>query len=517
MANPYKELPKKLEDDLNEVKYYRRKSSNPTVDKLLNNNNENYLNYQSSTDDIHSHHPKVSKQPSLQRVFDDSYENKMYDEIFGGLLPSANRAKLPAGSGFEATRRSTSQEKDFTSSLINRLKVLESENKEQRKQLSQQIAENLKLEEKVRIFEESTSKQQKDHISKAQHLSRENRRLQQQIYEMESFLADYGLTWVGSQPDADTQTESEREEEKQGDMEGHLVSFIDFERRIKELNDVIYSDPAQIRAEKKKARLVSASELAEKIVVTYYADGLMINRGPFRPTASESYKSFVQDIMDGYFPSEFRQTFPDGVLFDLRNREHVRFEEEKEGDFMSVSDFLRRLPKTMIKNGDVIDLHKDVRMRLSLDGPVSDLMRGEREGEVASGHQENRHLNHQIITLPTEAGDEQLEQHQQQPQQLSTTKIQVKWKDSTSFIVRMYNYQTIGDLRKVLLQYHNKNNHSNSSSSNSAGSNSQRRRDSSAPSFELIRSFPTRKLEDHETFQSADLVPNGILHTHFLK
>ncbi|KAK0339622.1 UBX domain-containing protein 11, partial [Friedmanniomyces endolithicus] len=128
---------------------------------------------------------------------------------------------------------------------------------------------------------------------------------------------------------------------------------------IKELNDVIYSDPAQIRAEKKKARLVSASELAEKIVVTYYADGLMINRGPFRPTASDSYKSFVQDIMDGYFPSEFRQTFPDGVLFDLRNRENVRFEEEKEGDFMSVSDFLRRLPKTMIKNGDVIDLHKD--------------------------------------------------------------------------------------------------------------------------------------------------------------
>jgi len=58
-----KELPKKLEDDLNNVKYYKYTTEN----NKDNNNNE-----------------KTSQK--LIKFFDDSIEKTMYDEVFGPLL-----------------------------------------------------------------------------------------------------------------------------------------------------------------------------------------------------------------------------------------------------------------------------------------------------------------------------------------------------------------------------------------------------------------------------------------------
>ena len=57
-----KELPKKLEDDLNNVKYYKY-----TTENNKDNNNE-----------------KTSQK--LTKFFDDSIEKTMYDEVFGPLL-----------------------------------------------------------------------------------------------------------------------------------------------------------------------------------------------------------------------------------------------------------------------------------------------------------------------------------------------------------------------------------------------------------------------------------------------
>jgi hypothetical protein len=127
-----KDLPKRLEEDLKNVKNYRRSPLN-----------ENAMNYLSSGDDS-------ARRPSLKKVFDDSAESKMYDEIFGGVLNT--KSKLPTGSGFEAARKSSSQEKDFTATLLSRLKILEEESKESRKKLAEEISRNIKLEGEISVL-----------------------------------------------------------------------------------------------------------------------------------------------------------------------------------------------------------------------------------------------------------------------------------------------------------------------------------------------------------------------------
>jgi len=49
--------------------------------------------------------------------------------------------------------------------------------------------------------------------------------------------------------------------------------------------------------------------------MTFYANGMMLFSGPFRPYTDPLTQQFIQDITDGYFPSELQQKYPDGVPF----------------------------------------------------------------------------------------------------------------------------------------------------------------------------------------------------------
>ena len=85
----------------------------------------------------------------------------------------------------------------------------------------------------------------------------------------------------------------------------------------------------------------------------------MVQRGPFRSCDSASYASFLRDIMDGYFPSEFRGAHPDGVFLDLVDRSGQVYTPGCPDDVsarMDKDQLLRRLPKTVIRKGQV-DIH----------------------------------------------------------------------------------------------------------------------------------------------------------------
>lgn len=435
--NP-KEIPKKLEDDLKNVKYYRKRD-------------ENVLNYQHSSDDLHH--------PPLRKVFDDSAESKMYDEIFGGLLNS--KSKLPAGSGFDATRRSSSQEKDFTSSLIQHLKVVESEAKESRKRLAEELAKNIKLEDEISILKVAQSNGKL--VEQMQHLQRENTLLKKEVYEMKEFLADYGLEWVGN---GNISLDSAVEEDS---TLKHIVDFETLQKCITKLNQVLYEEPAQIVTDKnssRKARLVHAGEIFQKMQVTYFQDGLLINRGPFRPCNSASYHTFVQDIIDGYFPSELREEFPDGVIFDLIDKRSVMYASDLH--FLSSKDFLAKLPKNIIKDGEIFDIQKDLKLKL----------KKEEDRQCLPSDNRNR-----IVKLSTDLDDETLPR----------TTIHIKWKNGITLHVEMYAMATVGNLIAII-----------------------RKELSESNEFELRTTFPPKLLHNDETFIDANLFPNGFVHTKFL-
>ena len=132
-------------------------------------------------------------------------------------------------------------------------------------------------------------------------------------------------------------------------------------------------------------------------------------QGPFRPFSDPTTRQCVQDLMDGYYPSELQTRYPDGVPFKLTDSRDVTFKlreyadifpgsgrqlggergpskllpsganlrqqngrgeqaqahAEKEtsvlpGPKVSVENFLSRLPASVVKGGRMLDIRAGV-------------------------------------------------------------------------------------------------------------------------------------------------------------
>jgi len=46
---------------------------------------------------------------------------------------------------------------------------------------------------------------------------------------------------------------------------------------------------------------------------------MTVKEGPLRSYDNPITSSFIHDILDGYFPSELQQEFPDGVPFTVNH------------------------------------------------------------------------------------------------------------------------------------------------------------------------------------------------------
>ena len=57
-----------------------------------------------------------------------------------------------------------------------------------------------------------------------------------------------------------------------------------------------------------------------------FRDGFQLRGGPLRSYQQSSNRSFVKDLLDGYFPFELKREFPEGVPFKLVDQTHVAFD-----------------------------------------------------------------------------------------------------------------------------------------------------------------------------------------------
>lgn len=44
-----------------------------------------------------------------------------------------------------------------------------------------------------------------------------------------------------------------------------------------------------------------------------YANGVLLGGGPFRPYSDSECAQLVRDLLDGYFPSELQERYPNGI------------------------------------------------------------------------------------------------------------------------------------------------------------------------------------------------------------
>eukprot|EP00937_MAST-01D_sp_MAST-1D-sp2_P006952 g6952.t1 len=168
-----------------------------------------------------------------------------------------------------------------------------------------------------------------------------NSALEEQLADMKRFLSDYGLVWVGdrggsARAGSEADTQGSRAEAKCGaagaratdggraaagarakagdgadGQAGFSFDFDLFFEGLERLNSLAGAHIAKVTAEGGVHKL----KCPEGIPLAVYRDGLFLQRGPLRAYAARHTQAFVNDVMDGYYPTEFREEYPDGVVF----------------------------------------------------------------------------------------------------------------------------------------------------------------------------------------------------------
>jgi hypothetical protein len=467
----------------------------------------------------------------VREVFDDSKEKAMYDEMFGGLL-NQNRERpsyLQHSSSVSGSRNdllavrdenATSKPVDNSLVYIKRLEQAEAEAKVLRSSLAKATLvndeltkENKRLKARVDLFDTNG-----DILSENRQLRNENDALQEELMNIHNFLADYGLEWVGPEA-ADAAVESYKDKEenlvitKEG-LEQRVKLHEKLAAKVKIMNDQLYSEPAVVKTTDgseggiRRARLVHGAEDKETMKCTLYYNGLMVNRGPFRYSSSPSYSAFVNDLLDGYFPSEYKSLYPDGVLFDLFDKHDVIFTEGAGGELggdgfslaaddygkqMKGSQLLNRLPKVVVKNGQIVNIRDEIGERLNgVAGPSAGA-----DSKAAGGANPAKGTTKQPIILDSPAAV-----CSDSADDVATIQIRFTGVAGSGVNVlqtRMFSFDNVKDLAIMVCKFHNE-------SADSKGN-----ADISPVQLEIRTTYPARKLDLDESIDEAGLVPNGTL------
>uniref|UniRef100_A0A3Q3LJ82 UBX domain-containing protein 11 n=1 Tax=Labrus bergylta TaxID=56723 RepID=A0A3Q3LJ82_9LABR len=212
---------------------------------------------------------------------------------------------------------------------------------------------------------------------------------------LQSFLSDYGLIWVGGEG------EQPRNSERglwQPDTSEARIFHMNFElvlQRIRELNILAGEGECFVQSTSTGAQLAKK----DPIQLSLYNNGIVMFQGPFRSYEEQSTQQCMQDLMDGYFPAELQERFPDGVPFEVHDRRHEEFNSRlpwsqfpgegqavlgKRDESVNVvssrlpgqspkhhtniahQKFLNKLPKVIVKAGRVIDVRDSLRTTLQV-------------------------------------------------------------------------------------------------------------------------------------------------------
>lgn len=262
----------------------------------------------------------------------------------------------------------------------------------------------------------------------------------------------------------------------------------------------------------------------EAIPIRIYKNGILIRRGPFRPYTDKSTQRFITDILDGYFPYEYKKSHPDGVAFEVDNRCTEIYEQsptdaalndEGEGQRlgnkadnanggsgnggvgrnikslanlggkdlkMTREEFLSRLPPTAIKDGQIIDIRDSIAKQLN-GGKDNNNSSSATDSPkpIATGSEDG------MIILPSQALSDIQNDCVKKDQQITTLRIK-SGDGKQTLMLKLYYSNTIGNIRDALDKY---------------------RIDNTVP-YELRTAYPNKAYTDNSiTVKDADLVPNA--------
>ncbi|NWI31534.1 UBX11 protein, partial [Sula dactylatra] len=390
---------------------------------------------------------------------------------------------------------------ELMSSMMQKLTLLEEKIEKQAQEIQLKDRRIAELEQKMKTTQKG---EDAPGSSTAEELEIRCLQLQTQVWEMERFLNDYGLVWVGERDRLLEDLESLKDEEdlparslwKPGEavVSTHQTDFDLILEKVKDLNVLAGEGISQIEHTPRGARL----RQPEPLPLTLYQNGIVMFNGPFRPYEDPSTQQCLQDIVDGYFPSELQMRYPDGIPLQVIDRRDVVFQD-------------RHLPGSFPGHGQVVGHSKSSEVQetteipgpeLSLEQFLNKLSEPLKHREVISvqgsaraaqqGSGGVRSSKEILVETPRLSALERVkmaEEAETSVPDICTLRIKSESGEQT-YIVKMLFTETIGDLRQHLA-------HARGGDSNS---------------YEIISTFPQRVYTDSsKSLQECGLIPNASL------
>ncbi|XP_063143216.1 UBX domain-containing protein 11 isoform X3 [Rattus norvegicus] len=249
------------------------------------------------------------------RIYGDEDEVDMVNDG----QDSEEKISLPSCYGGIGRQGLMIHDSELLTSMARKLQELE-------QQLKARNEEMLSKEQKILALEDlvQTLQQHQSSTTREEELETQCIQLQRQVGEMERFLNDYGLQWVGEpmdQENSEGKIISESDERdwmkakkfwKPGDS--IVPPEVDFDRllsSLQDLSELVVEGEAQVTPVPGGAQF----RTLEPIPLKLYRNGIMMFDGPFRPFYDPYTQRCLRDILDGFFPSELQRLYPDGVPF----------------------------------------------------------------------------------------------------------------------------------------------------------------------------------------------------------
>uniref|UniRef100_A0A8B9IRJ3 UBX domain-containing protein 11 n=1 Tax=Amazona collaria TaxID=241587 RepID=A0A8B9IRJ3_9PSIT len=181
--------------------------------------------------------------------------------------------------------------------------------------------------------------------------------------------------------------------------------------------------------------------------------------GPFRPYEDPSTQQCLQDIMDGYFPSELQMRYPDGIPLQVKQcRTCAGLPSRLLRPKVSMEQLLNELSKPLRHRGEAIGSATSTALAPQLMRSLTSRVKAAEEAEAPAPD---------VCTLriKSESGEQM-------------------------YMVKMLFTETIGDLRQHLTHA----------------------RGGDSDSYEIISTFPQRVYTDNsQSLQECGLTPNACL------
>lgn len=148
-----------------------------------------------------------------------------------------------------------------------------------------------------------------------QGIKKKNEELEKKVTEMEAYLKQYGLKWVGNKVEGKLNDKAIKKEISDSKYPYRLPSEVDIgtlKRRVDELNAGLLTEGMGTEIYSEKG--VHKFRKAENLPIGFYANGIVIKGYNFYPYKSKESLKILADLLDGYFPFIFKAKYPNGVL-----------------------------------------------------------------------------------------------------------------------------------------------------------------------------------------------------------